>query len=160
MEYNYHIGQVALDIILLVGIVVIVKPSFFIYIPKYFGYRFYGRRKLIKTYIKLTTPLIRDYNDIVDRIAETRRKADDDLYKMYDRMISKGIPENLARQSFDRMNKWTVELYDDLIQNNLVPFRDGLIKRHNSVTASMKETIEKLDEFFGIKNGYMPFKML
>ena len=157
--YNYHYGQVALAIVLLVGIV-IIKPSLFVYIPEYVKYRFYTRRKMIKTYIKLTTPLIRDYNDIVDRIAEARRKSDDDLYKMYDRMISKGIPEYLARQSADRMNKWKIELYDDLIQNNLIPVRDGFIQKHNSVTASMKETVETLDKIFGIKNGYMPFKML
>lgn len=158
--YNYHIGQVALAIVLLVGIIAVTKPSFFIYIPKYFKYRFYSRRKIIKSYVKITKPLIRDYNDIVDQIAEARRKSDDDLYKMYDRMILKGIPENLARQSADRMNKWSIELYDDLIQNNLIPVRDGLIQKHNAVTASMRETVETLDKIFGIKNGYMPFKML
>lgn len=115
---------------------------------------------MIKTYIKFTTPLIRDYNDIVDRISEARRKSDDDLYKMYDRMISKGIPEYLARKSADRMNKWKIELYDDIIKNNLIPVRDGFVKKYNSVTASMKETVETLDKIFGIKNGYIPFKML
>ena len=118
MVYNCHYGQITFAIILLVGIIVIAKPSLFIYIPKYFKYRFYSRRKMIKCYIETTKPLIRYYNDIVDLVAEARRKADDDLYKIYDRMILKGIPENLARQSVNRMNKWNIELYDDLIYNN------------------------------------------
>ena len=160
MNYNYHYGQIALSIVLLIGIIVIVKPSLFVYIPKYIKYRFYSRRKMIKCYIETTKPLIRYYNDIVDRIAEVRRKADDDLYKMYDSMILKGIPEHLARQSANRMNKRNIELYDDLINNNLIPMRNGIIKKYNSVTVSMKEKIEILDEFFGINNGYNPFKML
>ena len=160
MVYNCHYGQITLAIVLLVGIIVIVKPSLFIYIPKYFKYRFYSRRKMIKCYIETTKPLIRYYNDIVDLVAEARRKADDDLYKMYDRMILKGIPEHLARQSVNRMNKWNIELYDDLIYNNLIPMRNRVIKKHNSVTVSMKEKVENLDKAFGINNGYNPFKML
>ena len=160
MVYNCHYCQITLAIVLLVVIIVISKPSLFIYIPKYFKYRFYSRRKMIKCYIETTKPLIRYYNDIVDLVAETRRKADDDLYKMYDRMILKGIPEHLARQSVNRMNKWNIELYDDLIYNNLIPMRNRVIKKHNSVTAFMKEKVEILDKAFGINNGYNPFKML
>lgn len=160
MNYNYHYAQMAIAIILLVCIIVIVKPSLFVYIPKYIKYRFYSRRKMIKCYVETTKPLIRYYNDIVDRIVEVRRKADDDLYKMCDRMILKGIPEHLARQSANRMNKWNIELYDDLINNNLIPMRNRIIKKHNSVTVSMKEKIEILDKAFGINNGYNPFKML
>lgn len=158
--YNYHVGQVALAIILLVGIAVIVKPSIFIYIPKYFKYRFYSRRKMIKRYVKITKSLIRDYNDIVDRIAKARRKSDDDLYKSCNSMLKLGVPEYMARRAADEMNRKAIEMYDDLIQNNLIPVRDNFVKKHNSVTASMKETVETLDKIFGIKNGYMPFKML
>lgn len=160
MVYNCHCGQVALAIVLLVWIITIAKPSIFIYILKYFKYCFYSRRKMIKCYIETTKSLIRYYNDIVDRVAEARRKADDDLYKMYDRMILKGIPENLAIQSVDRMNKWNIELYDDLIHNNLIPMRNRVIKKHNSITVSMKEKVEILDKAFGINNCYNPFKML
>lgn len=160
MVYNCHHSQVALVIVLLVGIIAFAKPSFFIYISKYLKYRFYSRRKMIKYYIETTKPLIRYYNNIVDRVAEARRKTDDDLYKMYDRMILKGIPEHLARQSANRMNKWNIELYDDLIYNNLIPMRNRVIKKHNSVTVSMKEKVEILDKAFGINNGYNPFKML
>ena len=158
--YNYHCGQVALAIILLVGIIIIVKPSLFVYIPKYFKYRFYSRRKMIKCYVKITKPLIKDYNDIVDRIAEARRKSDDDLYKSYNSMLELGVPEYMARRAADDMNRKAIEMYDDLIKNNLIPVRDGFIQKHNLVTASMKETVESLDKLFGIKNGYMPFKML
>ena len=147
MVYNCHYGQIVLAIVLLVGIIVITKPSLFIYILKYFKYRFYSRRKMIKCYIETTKPLIRYYNDIVDLVAEARRKADDDLYKMYDSMILKGIPENLAKQSVNRMNK-------------LITMRNRVIKKHNSVTVSMKEKVEILDKVFGINNGYNPFKML
>lgn len=158
--YNYHVDQVTLAIILLVGIVVIVKPSIFIYIPKYFKYRFYSRRKMIKCYVKITKPLIRDYNDIVDRIAAARRKSDDDLYKSYNSMLELGVPEYMARRAADDMNRQAIEMYDKLIQESLIPVRDSFVKKHNSVTASMKETVETLDKIFGIKNGYMPFKML
>lgn len=160
MVYNYHYGQVALAIILLVGIVVIVKPSLFIYIPKYFKYRFYSRRKMIKCYVETTKPLIERYNEIVDLIAAKRRETDDDLYESYNSMLEQGVPEYMARQAADEMNRQAIEMYDDLIQNNLIPVRDSFVKKHNSVTASMKETVEKLDKFFGIKNGYTPFKML
>lgn len=160
MEYNYHIGQVALAIILLVGIVVIVKPSLFIYIPEYFKYRFYSRRKIVKCYVETTKPLIKRYNETVDLIAAKRREADDMIYKLYNFMLSQGMPESLARKAADDMNRQTIEMYDKLIKEDLIPLRDSFVKRHNSVTVSMKEMVEKLDKFFGIKNGYMPFKML
>ena len=158
--YNYHIGQVALAIVLLVGIIVIVKPSLFVYIPKYFKYRFYSRRKMVKCYVETTKPLIKRYNEIVDLIAAKRREADDDLYKSYNSMIEQGVPEHMARQVANEINREAIKLYDDLIQNNLIPVRDSFVKKHNSVTATMKETVESLDKLFGIKNGYMPFKML
>ena len=157
--YNYY-GQVALAIVLLVGIVVIVKPSLFVYIPKYFKYRFYSRRKMINCYEKTTQPLIKKYNEIVDLIASKRREADDKLYKLYNFMLSQGMPEYMARQAADEMNRQAIKMYDYLIQNNLIPVRDSFVKKHNSVTTSMKETVESLDKFCGIKDGYMPFKML
>ena len=158
--YNYHVGQVALAIILLVGIVVIVKPSLFVYIPKYFKYRFYSRRKMIKSYEEATRPFIKKYNKLVDNIAAKRREADDRLYEAYNYMLSRGLPESLARKTVDDLNHQAIEMYDKLIQENLIPARDMIIKDHNSITASMKEAVETLDKFFGIKNGYMPFKML
>ena len=75
-------------------------------------------------------------------------------------MILKGIPENLAKQSVNRMNKCNIEFYDYLINNNLITMRNRVIKKHNSVTVSMKEKVEILDKMFGINNGYNPFKML
>lgn len=160
MVYNYHYGQVALAIVLLVGIVGIVKPNLFIYIPKYFKYRFYSRRKMVKCYEKTTRPLIKKYNEIVDLIAAKRREADDKLYELYDFMLSQGMPESLARKTADDMNRQAIEMYDKLIQESLIPVRDSFVEKHNSVTVSMKETVETLDKLFGIKNGYMPFKML
>ena len=158
--YNYHYGQVALAIVLLVGIAVIVKPSLFVYIPKYLKYRFYSRRKMVKCYVETTKPLIKRYNEIVDLIATKRREADDNLYKSYKSMIEQGVPEYMAQQAADEMNRQAIEMYDKLIQESLIPVRDSFVKKHNSVTASMKEIVENLDNLFGIKNGYMPFKML
>lgn len=158
--YNYHIGQVALAIVLLVGIIVVAKPSLFIYIPKYLKYRFYSRRKMVKCYVETTKPLIKRYNEIVDLIAAKRREADDDLYKSYNSMLELGVPEYMARRAADEMNREAIKLYDNLIQESLIPVRDEFVKKHNSVTVSMKETVECLDKLFGIKNGYMPFKML
>ena len=158
--YNYRCGQIALAIVLLVGIIVIVKPSFFVYISGLLKYRFYSRRKLIKRYEKTTLPLIKKYNEVVDLIAASRREADNRLHEWYNYMLSRGLPESLARKTVDDLNHQTIETYDKFIQENLIPVRDVIVNDHNSVTASIKETVEKLDKFFGIKNGYMPFKML
>ena len=157
--YNYHYGQVALAIVLLVGIIA-VKPSLFVYIPKYIKYRFYSRRKMVKSYEETTRPFIKKYNEIVDLIAAKRREADDKLYELYNFMLSQGMPESLARKTADDMNHQAIEMYDKFIQESLIPVRDNFVNKHNSVTASMKETVETLDKIFGIKNGYMPFKML
>lgn len=160
MNYNYHYGQIALSIVLLVCIIVIVKPSLFVYIPKYIKYRFYGRRKLIKRYEKATQPIIKKYNCVVDLIAAKRRETDDYLYETYNYILSKGLPESLARKTIDDLNHQAIETHDKLIQEHLIPIRNKLVKAHNLTTDYFKEKIEILDEFFGINNGYNPFKML
>lgn len=158
MEFNCN--QITIMTISIIGITILVKPSVFIFVSKYFKYKYINRPKLIRKYLKMLRSTVEKYNSIVDLIASKRREADDTLFNIYNQLLSAGMPEYLARKTADEINHQMIAEFDKIVNEKLIPTRNEFVKKHNEVSFTIRSTVERYDKLFGIKNGYMPFKVI